>query len=136
MSKLASGPKSIRLVVVAAVIGTLAGTQMFSGQIQAQEGQSAQSSSLSTDHDSVSIDAHHHYQSPADRAHDALLITEVESALADNGVADGSPLIVDCDHGKILLTGVMKSAADAKRAASIAAAAPGVVAVKNELTWH
>jgi osmotically-inducible protein OsmY len=122
--------------VVAAVIGTLAGTQMFSLQVQAQEGQPAQSSSLSTDHDSVSIDAHHHYQSPADRAHDALLITEVESALADDGVADGSPLIVDCDHGTILLTGVMKSAVDAKRAASIAAAAPGVIAVKNNLTWH
>jgi osmotically-inducible protein OsmY len=133
MSKLGSGARSVGLVVAAAIIGSLTGLQMFSGQVQAQEGES---SSLTTDHDSVSINANHHYQSPADRAHDALLRTEVESALADDGVTDDSPLIVDCDHGKILLTGVMKSAADAKRAASIAAAAPGVVAVKNELTWH
>ena len=109
---------------------------MLCGQVQAEKGRAVQSSSVTTDHDSVSIEAHHHYQSPADRANDALLKTEVYSALADDGVAEDSPIIVDCDHGKILLSGVMKSAEDAKRAEQIAADAPGVVAVKNQLTWH
>jgi osmotically-inducible protein OsmY len=121
------------LVVVSAVIIL---SQLICGQTQAQEGKTLESSSVTSDHDSVSLEAHHHYQSPADRANDALLKTEVYSALADDGVAEDSPIIVDCDHGKILLTGVMKSAEDAKRAEQIAADAPGVVAVKNQLTWH
>jgi osmotically-inducible protein OsmY len=114
----------------------LAGTQMIVGRVQAEETKSAQSTSVTTDNGSVSLEAHHHYQSAADRANDALLITEVKSALAEDGVADDSPILVDCDHGKILLSGVMKSAEDAKRAGNIAASAPGVVAVKNQLTWH
>jgi osmotically-inducible protein OsmY len=122
------------MVLIAAVAGILAGTQMLAGQVQA--GSTAVSNSVATDNDSVNLEAHHHYQSAADRANDALLITEVKSALADDGVADNSPIIVDCDHGKILLTGVMKSAEDAKRAGNIAASAPGVAAVKNQLTWH
>lgn len=125
-----------RLVVVAAVAGILAGTQMLAGQVQAEEGKPAESSSVTTNKGSVTLEAHHHYQSPAERANDALLITEVKSALAEDGVAKDSPIIVDCDHGKILLTGVMKSAEDAKRAGNIAARAPGVLAVRNQLTWH
>jgi osmotically-inducible protein OsmY len=34
------------------------------------------------------------------------------------------------------LSGVMKSAQDAQHAGNIAARAPGVVAVKNQLSWH
>ena len=109
---------------------------MLAGQVRAEEGKSVESSSVTTDHDSVNLEGHHHYQSAADRANDALLITEVKSALADDGVAEDSPIVVDCDHGKILLSGVMKSAEDAKRAGNIAARAPGVVAVKNQLSWH
>jgi osmotically-inducible protein OsmY len=122
--------------LLAAVAGMLAGPQMLAGRARAQDTKSTESNSVATDNDSVNLEAHHHYQSAADRAHDALLITEVKSALAEDGVADDSPIIVDCDHGKILLTGVMKSAEDAKRAGSIAANAAGVVAVKNQLTWH
>jgi len=114
----------------------LAGTQVLASWVQADETKAVESNSSATSNDSVSLEAHHHYQSAADRANDALLITEVKSALADDGVADNSPILVDCDHGKILLTGVMKSAEDAKRAGNIAASAPGVVAVKNQLTWH
>jgi len=124
-----------RFVLVAATAGVLAGTQMFAGQIQAQESQSGESSSVTTENDSVNLEGHHHYQSAADRANDALLITEVKSALADDGVADDSPITVDCDHGKVLLSGIMNSAEDAKRAGTIAAGAPGVIAVKNQLTW-
>jgi osmotically-inducible protein OsmY len=136
MFSLRSAAKYGRLVLVAAVAGILAGTQMLAGQVQAEEGKSVESSSVATDHDSVNLEGHHHYQSPADRANDALLITEVKSALAEDGVAEDSPIVVDCDHGKILLSGVMKSAEDAKRAGNIAARAQGVVAVKNQLTWH
>ena len=136
MFKLRSAAKCGRLVLVAAVAGILAGTQMLTGQVQAEEGKSVESSSVTTENESVNLEAHHHYQSAAERANDALLITEVKSALAEDGVAEGSPIVVDCDHGKILLSGVMKSAEDAKRAGNIAASVRGVVAVKNQLTWH
>ncbi|MGO8802254.1 BON domain-containing protein, partial [Candidatus Binatus sp.] len=62
--------------------------------------------------------------------------TEVKSALARDGVADNYPVAVDCDHGKILLSGVVKSAQAAKHASDLAAAAQGVTGVKNQLTWH
>lgn len=39
------------------------------------------------------------YNSPADRANDALLITEVKSALAHDGVANGYPITVGASHG-------------------------------------
>jgi len=136
MVNLRSGAQYGRLLLVAAVAGILAGTQMRAGKVRAEEGKSVESSSITTDNDSVNLEAHHHYQSAAERANDALLITEVKSALADDGVAEGSPIVVDCDHGKILLSGVMKSAKDARRAGNIAASAPGVVTVKNQLTWH
>jgi len=136
MYSITSAGKFRRPVLVAAIIGVLAGTQMLAGQVQAAEGNSVESSSITTSNDSANLDAHHHYQSSADRANDALLIVEVKSALADDGVAEGSPIVVDCDHGKILLSGVMKSAEDARHAGNIAARAPGVIAVKNQLTWH
>jgi len=109
---------------------------MLAGPVQAEERKSVESSSVTTGSDRVNLEGHHHYESAADRANDALLITEVKKALADDGVANDSPIVVDCDHGKILLSGVMKSAEDAKRAGNIAAGAPGVVAVNNQLTWH
>lgn len=129
-------PKCGSLFLVAAVAGALAMSQMSAGQVRAEEGKTVESSSVTTDNESASLEGHHHYQSPADRANDALLITEVKSALAEDGVADNSPIVVDCDHGKILLSGIMKSAEDAKRAGNIAASAAGVVGVKNQLTWH
>jgi osmotically-inducible protein OsmY len=86
--------------------------------------------------DAVSVTADHHYNSPAERANDALLITEVKNALANDGVADGYPVAVDCDHGKVRLSGVVKTAQDAKHAGDIAAAAEGVTGVNDQLTWH
>jgi osmotically-inducible protein OsmY len=136
VSDLHSAARCGRLVMIAAVASILAGSQMLAAQAQVEDGRSIESSSVTTGNDSVSLEAHHHYQSAAERANDALLITEVKSALADDGVAKGSAIVVDCDHGKILLSGVMKSAEDAKRAGNIAAGARGVVAVKNQLTWN
>ncbi|MGC2276785.1 MAG: BON domain-containing protein [Candidatus Binatus sp.] len=80
--------------------------------------------------------AEHHYNSPAERAQDDLLITEVKSALLDKGISNGYPVEVDCDHGTIDLSGVVASAGDARRAQTIASNTRGVVGVKNRLTWR
>jgi osmotically-inducible protein OsmY len=112
------------------------GGRILEVQAMAAEGNVSQSGSVTTSNDSVSLEGHHHYQSPADRANDALLITEVKSALADSRIADNSPIAVDCDHGHIVLSGVMDSEESARRAGTIAAGASGVLAVKNQLTWH
>jgi osmotically-inducible protein OsmY len=125
-----------RVLIVTTTAGMLAWPQLFAGSALAGAANSVDSSSITTEHDSVDLDAHHHYQSPADRANDALLITEVKSAIAEDGVAEDSVIVVDCDHGKILLSGVMGSAEEARRAGEIAAGAQGVVGVKNRLTWH
>jgi osmotically-inducible protein OsmY len=102
--------------------------------VQAQD--ATTTSERNSENSSASLESHHHYNSPAERANDALLETEVKSALANGGVAEDSPIVVDADHGKILLIGVLKSPEDAKRAGQIAASTPGVRAVENRLTWH
>jgi osmotically-inducible protein OsmY len=124
------------LILVAIASGIVMAIQIPIGSVRAQESKSVQSSSVTSENEGASLEGHHHYQSASDRANDALLITEVKSALAEDGVADGSPIVVDCDHGKIVLSGVMKSAEDAKRAGDVAAGAAGVVAVRNQLSWH
>jgi len=113
----------------------LTGSAAFAGQVPVQQ-QTTASTSVSGHDDSVQTSASHHYQSPAQRASDDLLITEVKSGLAKDGVADDYPVAVDCDHGKIRLSGVIGSAEDARHAGDIAAGAPGVVAVVNQLTWR
>jgi hypothetical protein len=116
--------------------GLLIGGGLLAIDARAEPGTSASSNSASRETDSVAVLAAHHYNSPAERANDALLITEVKSALARDGVADDSAVAVDCDHGKVWLSGVVESAQDARHAGDIAAAAPGVSGVKNQLTWH
>jgi hyperosmotically inducible periplasmic protein len=96
---------------------------------------SAISEFKSTEQDSVHSSTIHNYQSEADRANDALLITEVKAALADDGVTADRAVVVDCDHGTISLNGVVGSFADAQRAAAITRNVDGVVAVRNELKW-
>ena len=125
-----------RTAVATLAIASLIGGGMFAANARAEPGTTESSNSASRENDSVNVTAEHHYNSPAERAKDALMITEVKSALARDGVADGYPVAVDCDHGKILLSGVVKSARDAKHAGDIAAAAQGVTGVKNQLTWH
>jgi osmotically-inducible protein OsmY len=122
--------------VPAFALALLIGGALFAGNAYSEPGAIETSNSESREHDSVSVKAEHHYNSPAERANDALLITEVKSALAHDGVADGYVVAVDCDHGKILLSGVVRSARDAKHAGDIAAAAQGVTGVNDQLTWH
>lgn len=122
-------------VVPAFALALLAGGALLAVNVHADPA-TGDSSSVSREHDSVNVKAEHHYNSPAERANDDLLITEVKSALARDGVSDGYPVAVDCDHGKIMLSGVVKSARDAKHAGDIAAAAQGVTGVNDQLTWH
>lgn len=125
-----------RTALATFAIGSLIGGGLLAANARAEPSTTASSDSVSRENDSVSVLAEHHYNSPAERANDALLITEVKSALAHNGVADDYPVAVDSDHGKVLLSGVVKSAQDAKHAGDIAAAVQGVTGVKNQLTWH
>jgi osmotically-inducible protein OsmY len=81
-------------------------------------------------------DALHHYASPADQAKDALLITEVKAALANDDATAGHPIAVDCDHGTIVLTGVVVSEADAQHLVAVSSRQPGVMDVKNRLQWQ
>lgn len=92
--------------------------------------------SLTVEHDKVQASAEHIYNSPAERAHDDLLITEVKSSLAKMGISDGYPIVVDCDHATIELSGVVASADAARRAVSIASNTQGVIGVKSKLTWR
>ena len=93
-------------------------------------------SSETVEHDKVRTSAEHIYNSPAERANDDLLITEVKSALAERGISDEYPVAVDCDHATIQLSGVVASADEARQAEAIASKAKGVVGVKNKLTWR
>lgn len=92
--------------------------------------------SITLEHDDVQTSAEHHYNSPAERAKDDLLITEVKSSLAERGISDQYPVEVDADHGTIQLSGVVASADKAKEAESIALNTEGVVGVKSKLTWR
>jgi osmotically-inducible protein OsmY len=85
--------------------------------------------------DRVQTSAEHRYNSPAERAKDDLLITEVKSSLAKRGISDRHPVEVDCDHGTIQLSGVVASADAARQAETIALNTTGVVGVKDKLTW-
>jgi osmotically-inducible protein OsmY len=126
----------MRLIGTRTAAATLAVVSSFGLLAVAARTETTTTSANSAEHDTVNVAAEHHYNSPAERANDALLITEVKSALAGDGVADNYPVAVDCDHGTVLLSGVVKSARDAKHAGDIAAAADGVTGVKNQLTWH
>jgi hypothetical protein len=126
-----SGPGLAVLLAAALTVGIL-----FSGDSRAQEATPPGNYSFkSSESDSVHTSSVHNYQSEADRANDALLITEVKRALAEDGVTAYRAVVVDCDHGTVVLNGVVGSPADAQHAAAVAGDVDGVVAVKNELKW-
>ncbi|MGC1676423.1 MAG: BON domain-containing protein [Candidatus Binataceae bacterium] len=77
----------------------------------------------------------HTYSSETARANDALLITEVKSALAKSGVTANQAVVVDCDHGTVTLAGAVASASAAHQAVEIASAVQGVKGVNSKLTW-
>lgn len=126
----------LKMTIATFAITSLLGAGLLVSDARAEQGAQASTNSVSRETDRVDVVGKHHYNSSAERAHDAMLITEVKSALSHDRVANGYPLAVDCDHGKILLSGVVNSARDAKHAGDIAAAADGVTGVKNQLTWR
>ena len=85
---------------------------------------------------SAHSEQHTTYATPADRANDALLITEVKTALANDGVTDGYPITVGADHGLVVLTGVLGSQDDIQHAISVARSADGVKSVQSRLTME
>jgi osmotically-inducible protein OsmY len=93
-------------------------------------------SSVKLDKDSASWVGHHHYNSDTERAQDDLIITEVKSALAEDGISNNYPVEVDADHGRVTLNGVVASRDDVKAAAEDAKDVQGVVAVRNLLRPH
>jgi osmotically-inducible protein OsmY len=95
----------------------------------------ATNSSVTEEKEAVHSVGVHHYQNPAQEAQDALLITQVKTALATDGVTSGDLVEVDCDHGVARLSGVVASKSEAAHAAQIAAGVSGVVGVDNQLTW-
>jgi osmotically-inducible protein OsmY len=134
-------------VVSATLICVLTAASLFLSNAHAQQGTYpsapaasapvvATNRSLNVENDQVRTAEEHHYNSPAERANDDLLITEVKSSLARQGISDGYPVVVDCDHGTIELSGVVSSADDARAAQAIALNTKGVVGIKNKLTWH
>jgi hypothetical protein len=92
--------------------------------------------SITLENDTAQTSAEHYYNSPAERAKDDLLITKVKSSLAERGISNQYPVEVDCDHGTILLSGVVASADAARKAETIALNTTGVVGVKDKLTWR
>ena len=123
----------------AMLASSLAAVSMFAGGVRAQQtdvSAVATDQSLNVENDKVQTSAEHRYNSPAERAIDDLLITEVKSSLAKQGISDGYPVAVDCDHGTVQLSGVVASADDAHAAQAIALSTRGVVGVKNQLTWR
>jgi len=120
-----------RTLLIALVIGVLCVVSVYAQEIPPTTTYSFKSS----EQDSVHTSTIHNYQSEAERANDALLITEVKKALADEGVAAYRAVVVDCDHGTVSLDGVVGSSADAQQAATIAYNVDGVVSVKNNLKW-
>lgn len=77
----------------------------------------------------------HHYDSPADEANDALLITEVKSALANADLPQPYAITVDADHGTVILTGEAPNHESADRMYQIASQCDGVKAVQSHLDW-
>src|SRR5690242_12619120 len=99
----------LRRVIVAAISAFAAtGTSPCRAfPANAQQDVSPPSAPVSTyqshwsEEDHAHSEATHRYSSEADRAKDALVITEVKTALANDGVTDGHAVVVDCDNGVV-----------------------------------
>jgi osmotically-inducible protein OsmY len=131
-------PKIIAAGVVTGVLAaalSLATARAQQNSSADASAKSVTSSSMTKETEQVHNEGVHHYSNPAEEAEDAALITKVKTALATDGVANGHPVEVDCDHGVARISGVVGSADDAKHAAQVVADVPGVAGVDNKLTW-
>jgi len=91
--------------------------------------------SRSQEEEHAHSDTIHRYSSETARAHDAMLIAAVKTALSNDGVTRGHAVVVDCDHGTVTLAGAVASSVDARHAAQVASGVDGVARVNNKLTW-
>jgi osmotically-inducible protein OsmY len=94
----------------------------------------ANDATIQSENLSAHSEQHTIYATPADQANDALLITEVKSNLAKDGLADGYPITVGVTHGVVTLTGVLGSQQDVSRAIVLARGCDGVKGVQSRLT--
>jgi osmotically-inducible protein OsmY len=126
--------------LICTVVSGVAAGMILAIRVHAQQGTQPEAApttqSIKLENDTVQTSATHHYNSPAERANDALIITEVKTSLADQGITDRYPVAVDCDHGTVQLTGVVASPDAARQATILAQNIQGVVDVKNQLTWR
>jgi hypothetical protein len=79
--------------------------------------------------------ANHHYDSAATQAEDALLITEVKSAIAKADLGQPYAITVDADHGMVILTGQVPNQGLAGQLEQIASRCDGVKGVQSHLDW-
>ena len=128
-------PRIIAAGVVTGVLAAALSLPTARAQQNSSAAKSVTSSSMTKETEQVHNEGVHHYSNPAEEAEDAALITKVKTALAIDGVANGHPVEVDCDHGVARLSGVVDSADDAKHAAQVVANVPGVAGVDNKLSW-
>src|SRR5437016_355257 len=75
--------------------------------ICAQEMETESHARIRESKDQAGLLARHHYDSPAERANDALVMTEIAAALKDEGLTDDNPIVIDSDHGRVTLSGVV-----------------------------
>lgn len=125
-----------KAIVAILAIALAGGGVVVRAQAQEMAPENTTHSSVSIEKDAASLVGRHRYNSDAERARDALLITEVKSALAEDEISQDYPVEVDCDHGAVTLSGVVASSEDVTAAAEDAADVNSVVSVKNLLRPH
>lgn len=129
---------AIGMVAIVATFACLIALPAPAGAQQAMPAADAPAATLNSNslqEEHVHSAATHTYSSDAARANDAMLITEVKSALSKSGVTENQAVVVDCDHGTITLAGAVASASAAHQAVQIASAVQGVRSVNSKLTW-
>jgi hyperosmotically inducible periplasmic protein len=121
---------------LAKVIATTLAAGLAGGIALAQDQGPVVTNNASIQMENLSAHSEQHtvYASPAERANDAVLITEVKASLAEDGVADGYPITVDAAHGVVTLTGVLGSQQDVAHAIVLARGCDGVKDVQSRLT--
>jgi osmotically-inducible protein OsmY len=117
------------------IVATLAAALFVKVALAQDQGPKvANDATIQSENLSAHSEQHTVYATPADQANDALLITEVKSNLAKDGVADGYPITVGATHGVVTLTGVLGSQQDVSRAIVLARSCDGVKGVQSRLT--
>ena len=120
---------------VGVIIATIAVAFISKGAFAQDQGPAVSTDeTVQSQHLSAESQQHTIYASPADRAKDALLVTEVKAAIFNDGVADDGVITVGAAHGVVTLTGELGSQQDVDHAIALAQNCDGVKKVENKLT--